>query len=124
MAPAYGEDDYQVGRKYKLPTIHPVNKSGEFDSDVPPFAGKFVKDADSEIIADLKYRGILYKKEMHEHSYPHCWRCSSPLLYYARESWYIRTTEYAQRMIDLNKEINWIPPEVGSGALRQLAGRK
>ncbi len=115
MAPAYGEDDYQIGRKYGLPTIHPVNKSGEFDTDVPPFAGKFVKDADAEIVADLKHRGILYKKEMHQHSYPHCWRCSSPLLYYARESWYIRTTEYAQRMIDLNKEINWIPPEVGSG---------
>ena len=115
MAPAYGEDDYQIGRKYGLPTIHPVNKSGEFDADVPPFAGKFVKDADAEIVADLKRRGILYKKEMHQHSYPHCWRCSSPLLYYARESWYIRTTEYAQRMLDLNKEINWIPPEVGSG---------
>jgi len=115
IAPAYGEDDYQVGRKYNLPTIHPVNKSGEFGTDVPPFAGKFVKDADAEVIVDLKSRDILYKKEMHTHSYPHCWRCSSPLLYYARESWYIRTTDYAQRMIDLNKEINWIPPEVGSG---------
>jgi isoleucyl-tRNA synthetase len=115
MAPAYGEDDYQIGRKYGLPTIHPVNKSGEFNSEVTLFAGKFVKDADALIIADLKARGILYKKEMHLHSYPHCWRCSSPLLYYARESWYIRTTDYAQRMIELNKQINWIPPEVGAG---------
>jgi isoleucyl-tRNA synthetase len=115
MAPAYGEDDYQVGRKYGLPTIHPVNKSGEFNSEVTPFAGKFVKDADAEIILDLKHRGILYKKEMHLHSYPHCWRCSSPLLYYARESWYIRTTDYAKRMIELNKQINWIPKEVGEG---------
>jgi isoleucyl-tRNA synthetase len=115
MAPAYGEDDYQIGRKYGLPTIHPVNKSGEFNSEVTLFAGKFVKDADTLIIADLKARGILYKKEMHLHSYPHCWRCSSPLLYYARESWYIRTTDYAQRMIELNKQINWIPPEVGAG---------
>ncbi|MGD1044369.1 MAG: isoleucine--tRNA ligase [Bacteroidota bacterium] len=115
MAPAYGEDDYQIGRKYGLPTIHPVNKSGEFNSEVTDFAGMFVKDADPEIIQNLRHRNILYKKEMHLHSYPHCWRCASPLLYYARESWYIRTTDYAKRMIDLNKQINWIPPEVGAG---------
>ena len=115
MAPAYGEDDYQVGLKYSLPTLHPVNKSGEFDATVPAYAGKFVKNADPEITADLKSRGLLYKKEQYLHSYPHCWRCSSPLLYYARDSWYIRTTAYAARMIELNKEINWIPPEVGSG---------
>ena len=115
MAPAYGEDDYQMSRAYNLPTIHPVNKSGEFGEEVTAFAGKFVKDADPEIIADLKHRGILYKKESYLHSYPHCWRCTSPLLYYARESWYIRTTAYAQRMIEMNRAINWIPPEVGSG---------
>jgi len=115
MAPAYGEDDYQIGRKYGLPTIHPVNKSGEFNPEVTDFAGMFVKDADPEIIQNLRHRNILYKKEMHLHSYPHCWRCLSPLLYYARESWYIRTTDYAKRMIELNKQINWIPPEVGAG---------
>ncbi|HTY36917.1 MAG TPA: isoleucine--tRNA ligase [Bacteroidota bacterium] len=115
IAPAYGEDDYQIGRKYGLPTIHPVDKSGEFGPEVTPWAHKFVKDADPEIIADLKHRNILYKKETHLHSYPHCWRCSSPLLYYARESWYIRTTAYAQRMIELNNTIRWIPAEVGSG---------
>ena len=115
MAPAYGEDDYQIGRKYGLPTIHPVNKSGEFNAEVTDFAGMFVKDADPEIIQNLRHRNILYKKEMHLHSYPHCWRCLSPLLYYARESWYIRTTDYAKRMIELNKQINWIPPEVGAG---------
>ncbi|MCX6120579.1 MAG: isoleucine--tRNA ligase [Ignavibacteriales bacterium] len=115
MAPAYGEDDYQIGRKYGLPTIHPVNKSGEFNAEVTDFAGMFVKDADPEIIQNLRHRNILYKKEMHLHSYPHCWRCASPLLYYARESWYIRTTDYANRMIALNKQINWIPPEVGAG---------
>lgn len=115
IAPAYGEDDYQVGRKYNLPTIHPVNTSGEFNSEVKNFAGKFVKDADADIISDLKHRGILLKREQYLHSYPHCWRCSSPLLYYARESWYIRTTEYAKKMIELNKNINWIPPEVGAG---------
>ncbi len=115
MAPAYGEDDYQMGKKYNLPTIHPVNKSGEFGPEVTDFAGKFVKDADPEIIANLKQRGLLFKKESYQHSYPHCWRCSSPLLYYARDSWYIRTTAYAQKMIDLNKTINWVPKEVGTG---------
>ena len=113
MAPAYGEDDYQAGRKHGLPTIHPVNKSGEFGSEVTDFAGKFVKDADADIIANLKQRGLLFKKEQYLHSYPHCWRCTSPLLYYARESWYIKTTAYAERMVELNKTINWIPQEVG-----------
>ena len=115
MAPAYGEDDYQTSKKYDLPTIHPVNKSGEFGSDVPDFAGKFVKEADHDIIRSLKERHILYKKETITHSYPHCWRCKTPLLYYARDSWYIRTTAYAARMIELNGEINWVPPEVGEG---------
>jgi isoleucyl-tRNA synthetase len=115
MAPAYGEDDYQTCRKYGLPTIHPVNKSGEFEDAVTDFKGKFVKDADADIIQHLKARNVLYKKEAYLHSYPHCWRCSSPLLYYARDSWYIRTTAYAQRMIELNKQINWIPKEVGEG---------
>jgi isoleucyl-tRNA synthetase len=115
MAPAYGEDDYQQALKYGLPTIHPVNKSGEFGAEVADFAGKFVKDADIDIIANLKNRGLLYKKESYMHSYPHCWRCNSPLLYYARESWYIKTTAYAQKMIELNNAINWVPKEVGKG---------
>ncbi len=115
MAPAYGEDDYQTCRKYGLPTIHPVNKSGEFEDAVTDFRGKFVKDADADIVQNLKSRNILYKKEQYLHSYPHCWRCSSPLLYYARTSWYISTTKYAKRMIELNKQINWIPSEVGEG---------
>jgi isoleucyl-tRNA synthetase len=115
MAPAYGEDDYQASRKYDLPTIHPVNKSGEFGPDVPDFQGKFVKDADADIIRNLRERKILYRKETITHSYPHCWRCKTPLLYYARESWYIRTTSFADRMIALNKTINWVPKEVGEG---------
>jgi isoleucyl-tRNA synthetase len=115
MAPAYGEDDNQVAKKYGLPTIHPVNRSGEFGPDVPPFAGKFVRDADTDIIRELKERKVLYKKETITHSYPHCWRCKTPLLYYARESWYISTTKYADKMIALNKTINWYPPEVGEG---------
>lgn len=115
MAPAYGEDDYQQGRKFGLPVIHPVNASGEFEAAVTDFAGQFVKDADKAITANLKDRGLLFKKEQYEHSYPHCWRCSSPLLYYARDSWYIRTTSYANRMSELNATINWFPPEVGTG---------
>jgi isoleucyl-tRNA synthetase len=115
MAPAYGEDDYQAGKKHGLPTIHPVNKSGEFGPEVPEFTGKFVKDADHDIIRVLKERKILYKKEMITHSYPHCWRCKTPLLYYARDSWYISTTKYAERMIELNRTINWVPQEVGEG---------
>ena len=115
IAPAYGEDDYQISKKYDLPTIHPVDKSGEFGPEVAPFAGKFVKEADLDIIRDLRERHILYKKETVTHSYPHCWRCKTPLLYYARDSWYISTTKYAERMIALNKQINWVPPEVGEG---------
>lgn len=115
MAPAYGEDDYQASKKYGLPTIHPVNRSGEFGPDVPDFAGKFVKDADLDIIRVLKERHILYRKETITHSYPHCWRCKTPLLYYARDSWYISTTKYARRMIELNAQITWVPPEVGEG---------
>lgn len=115
IAPAYGEDDYQISRKYGLPAIHPVDKSGRFGAEVNDFPGMFVKDADPQIILNLKSRGILYKKEMITHSYPHCWRCKTPLLYYARESWYIATTRYAKRMVELNKTINWYPPEVGAG---------
>lgn len=115
IAPAYGEDDYNVSRTHGLPTIHPVNTSGEFGPEVTDFAGKFVKDADPEIIRYLKERGLIYKKETITHSYPHCWRCKTPLLYYARESWYIATTKYAPRMVELNRTINWVPKEVGEG---------
>ncbi|MFQ5797395.1 MAG: isoleucine--tRNA ligase [Bacteroidota bacterium] len=115
MAPAYGEDDYRTAKQYGLPTIHPVNKSGEFGDEVSDFKGMFVKEADAQIIANLQSRGLLYRKEAIVHSYPHCWRCETPLLYYARSAWYIRTTEYTDRMIALNKQINWIPSEVGEG---------
>jgi isoleucyl-tRNA synthetase len=115
IAPAFGEDDNLIGKKFGLPALQPVNKSGEFTDEITDFRGEFVKDADQNIIMNLKRRGLMFKKETITHSYPHCWRCNSPLLYYARSSWYIRTTDYAQRMIDLNNEINWVPPEVGTG---------
>lgn len=114
-APAFGEDDYLVGQKYHLPVVQPVDKSGRFEEEVTDFKGKFVKDADVEIISDLKNRKLLFRKETVEHSYPHCWRCDSPLLYYARKSWYIRTTDFKEKMLINNDKINWFPAEVGEG---------
>ena len=115
IAPAFGEDDYQIGVKYDLPVVHPVNKSGKFIDAVEPWAGQFVKDVDVDIIVDLKHRGMLYRSEKITHSYPHCWRCKSPLLYYARKSWYIKTTAVKDRLIANNNKINWHPKEVGQG---------
>ena len=115
IAPAFGEDDYQIGLKYDLPVIHPVDKTGKFVDEITQFKGKFVKDADPEIIDDLKSRGLLYFTEKITHSYPHCWRCNSPLLYYARDSWYIRTTTIKEQLIEANNKINWYPREVGMG---------
>ncbi|MFQ5824027.1 MAG: isoleucine--tRNA ligase [bacterium] len=115
MAPAFGEDDYQMGLKYDLPILQPVDKSGKFTEEVAFFKNKFVKAADAEILANLKERGLLYKSEKYLHSYPHCWRCSSPLLYYAKKSWFIRTTAMKDRLINNNNKIKWYPKEVGEG---------
>ncbi len=115
IAPAFGDDDYQAGQKYDLPMIHPLDKSGKFVDEISQFKGKFVKDADTEIIEDLKSRGNLYQSDTITHSYPHCWRCDSPLLYYARNSWYIRTTAIKDQLIEANKKVDWFPDEVGHG---------
>jgi isoleucyl-tRNA synthetase len=115
MAPAFGEDDYQTGRRYGLPVLQPIDKSGRFTDDVTNWKGEFVKDADPKIIAHLKNNGQLYKTARYRHSYPHCWRCKSPLLYYAKKSWYIRTSEHKERLAKLNAMIKWYPPEVGQG---------
>src|SRR5215467_7973768 len=115
MAPAYGEDDYHASKKHDLPMIQALDGRGQFVDAAGPFAEKFFKTADPEIIADLKSRGLLLRKETITHSYPHCWRCETPLLYYARKSWYIRTTEYAHAMIAGNKKVHWYPPETGEG---------
>ena len=115
IAPAFGEDDYQLSRKYNLPVLQPVNKSGKFTDDITDFKGRFVKEADEDIILKLKSEKKLYRKEKFVHSYPHCWRCHTPLLYYARESWYINTSSYKDKMIELNNRIKWYPPETGSG---------
>lgn len=115
IAPAFGEDDYIVGNEYDLPLVRPVDKSGRFEDMVVDFKNKFVKDADPIIISNLKNRTLLFRKEDVVHSYPHCWRCASPLLYYARDSWYIKTTQFKEAMLKTNSQINWYPPEVGEG---------
>ncbi len=115
IAPAFGEDDNQLGRKYDLPVVRPVDETGSFTEEVTDYAGMFVKKADEKIIRDLKERRILVKKKTIEHSYPHCWRCQSPLLYYARESWYIKTSKFKEALLKNNQQINWYPKEVGEG---------
>jgi isoleucyl-tRNA synthetase len=116
IAPAFGADDYDLSKKYNLPMLQPVDRGGRFTSEVYDYAGQFVKDADKEIIAKLKADGKIYKKETIVHTYPFSWRNQDvPVIYYARESWFIKTTSVAKRMIELNKTINWQPPEVGSG---------
>ena len=116
IAPAFGADDYEVSKKYGLPMLQPVTRGGLFTDEVTDFAGQFVKDADAGIIFKLKQEGKLYRKETILHTYPFCWRHPEvPVIYYARESWFIRTTSIADRMVELNKQINWQPPEVGSG---------
>lgn len=115
IAPAFGEEDYQVGEQYGLPILQPVDRSGRFTPEVQPWQGMFVKDADPLIIDNLRERQLLYKAERIRHSYPFCWRCSSPLLYYARRSWYLRTTAFKEALIRNNRLIKWFPPEVGEG---------
>jgi isoleucyl-tRNA synthetase len=115
MAPAFGADDYEMSRIYDLPVIQPVDMDGNFTQEVMPWAGMFVKDADPLIIKDLEERGLLFKKELYEHDYPFCWRCDSPLLYYARSSWFIKTTAYKDKMLEENSKINWYPDHIKDG---------
>ncbi len=123
IAPAFGADDYEVSKKYNLPMLQPVTRSGVFTDEVTDFAGQFVKDADNGIILKLKKEGKLYKKETILHTYPFSWRHQDvPVIYYARESWFIRTTSIANRMVELNKTINWQPPEVGAGRFGNWLG--
>ncbi|MDD4147986.1 MAG: isoleucine--tRNA ligase, partial [Candidatus Cloacimonetes bacterium] len=112
-APAFGADDYSLGQKYDLPFVNPVNGEGKFNEQVSPWAGVFVKTADKDIIRSLKESGSLYRREQIKHNYPHCWRCNSPLIYYARESWYIRTTLFKEQLLEENRKIKWYPSFVG-----------
>lgn len=110
-APAFGEDDYQTGRRYNLPVLQPVNGEGKFTA--TPWEGQFVMDADLDIIKWLAVEGKLFKKEKVDHNYPHCWRCKTPLLYYARPSWYIEMTKLKDQLIANNNTIEWYPDYVG-----------
>ncbi len=110
-APAFGEDDYNTGMRYNLPVLQPVNESGKYIT--TPWEGKFVMDADPEIIDWLKENGKLYKKVTMDHNYPHCWRCKTPLLYYAKPSWYIEMTKLKDQLVENNNTVNWFPPYVG-----------
>ncbi|MBQ4109345.1 MAG: isoleucine--tRNA ligase [Clostridia bacterium] len=114
IAPAFGEDDAQVGRKYDLPFVQLVDAAGNM-SEETPYAGIFVKDADQKILVDLDEKGLLFDAPKFEHDYPFCWRCDTPLIYYARESWFIKMTEVKQNLIKNNNTINWIPESIGKG---------
>ena len=114
IAPAFGEDDANVGRKYDLPFVQLVDSKGNMTEETP-FAGMFCKDADKEVLIDLEKRGLLFDAPKFEHSYPHCWRCDTPLIYYARESWFIRMTDVRDDLIRNNNTINWIPESIGKG---------
>lgn len=115
IAPAFGEDDMTVGQKNNLPIILNVDEEGKFKKEVKPWAGKFVKEADLLIMKELQERNILFKEESYEHEYPFCWRCDSPLLYYAKQSWFIKTTAIKDRLIENNKKINWVPEYLKEG---------
>jgi isoleucyl-tRNA synthetase len=114
-SPAYGEDDARTGRRYDLPTIHPVRPDGTFDTRVGPYAGQFVKDADRGLIEELGAKGLLFRAEELEHPYPHCWRCGTPLLYYAKKAWYGRTTAVLDDLLSENESINWVPEHIKWG---------
>ena len=114
IAPAFGEDDANVGRNYDLPFVQFVDGKGELTEETP-FAGLFVKDADPKVLVDLDSRGQLYDAPKFEHEYPHCWRCDTPLIYYARESWYIKETAVRDDLIRNNNTVNWIPESIGKG---------
>ncbi len=114
IAPAFGEDDAKVGRKYDLPFVQFVNSKGELTEETP-YAGKFVKDADKDVLVDLEKAGLLFDAPKFEHEYPFCWRCDTPLIYYARESWFIKMTEVKTDLIKNNNTINWIPESIGKG---------
>ena len=114
IAPAFGEDDSKVGRKYDLPFVQFVNGKGELTEETP-YAGKFVKDADVLVLTDLEKAGLLFDAPKFEHDYPFCWRCDTPLIYYARESWFIKMTDVKEQLIANNNTINWIPESIGKG---------
>jgi len=120
LAPAFGEEDYTIGKKYNLPMVQLVDLEGKFKPEVTPWQGMFVKDADPLIIKHLKNQNKLYKQTTYKHTYPFCWRCETPLLYYARESWFIKTTQFKKQMLAFNQNINWYPSHIKEGRMRDF----
>ncbi len=117
IAPAFGEDDSRVGRENDLPFVQPVDGAGRLTEEITPWAGLFIKDADPLIMDELEERGLLFRRGTIVHTYPFCWRCDSPLVYYARNSWYLKTTQFREEMIELNRRIDWHPKEIGLNRL-------
>jgi isoleucyl-tRNA synthetase len=115
LAPAFGADDMDASRAHGLPVVNPIRPDGHFEDDVPLVGGLFFKDADGRLIDDLRERGLLFRAERHEHSYPHCWRCGTALMYYALPSWFIRTTAIKDRLLEQNERTNWYPATVKEG---------
>ncbi len=115
IAPAFGAEDMQVAQEENLPMLMTVQADGTFRSEVRPWAGQFVKEADPYIIRDLDARGLLFRSGTYTHTYPFCWRCSTPLLYYALPTWYIRTSDFKEQMVQLNEKINWYPAHIKKG---------
>ncbi|HEX6459097.1 MAG TPA: isoleucine--tRNA ligase [Thermoleophilaceae bacterium] len=114
---AFGEDDFRLGEKYGMTVQNPVKEDGTFDERMGPFAGRFVFDANPDIIETLRENGRLFRAEDYEHSYPHCWRCGTPLIYYAKQSWYIRTTAVRDDLLASNQAVNWYPPHIKNGRM-------
>ncbi|MGH7444577.1 MAG: class I tRNA ligase family protein, partial [Longimicrobiales bacterium] len=115
LAPAFGADDYGAGQRHDLPMLRPIDDAGRFDEDIPLVGGMFVKDADPLLVEELRKQHLLYRHSLETHTYPHCWRCRSPLIYMARDSWYIRTTAVRDTMIANNRLVAWHPSEIGTG---------
>ncbi|MFN8126870.1 MAG: isoleucine--tRNA ligase [Candidatus Nanopelagicales bacterium] len=115
IAPAFGQDDLAASRGYDLPLVNPVESDGTFSPEVPLVGGMFFKKADEPLVADLDARGLLFRHLPYEHSYPHCWRCHTPLIYYAQPSWFIRTTARADELLAQNEATNWYPPTIQWG---------
>ena len=123
IAPAFGADDYAAGQRHGLPLMRSIDDAGCFHEGLPLVAGMFVKDADPLLVEELERRGNLFRAGRVAHSYPHCWRCQSPLLYIARESWFAATSTLKEEMLAINRETNWYPPEIGEGRMGEwLAG--
>src|SRR5215208_5528467 len=112
---AFGEDDHRLGQEQGLAVINPVRLDGTYDERIGPFAGRWVKDADRDLVEDLRARGRLVRAETFLHAYPHCWRCGTPLLYYAKPSWYIRTSALRDRLLAANETVEWYPPHIKYG---------